>query len=77
VRLDEFDDPLGVQPERLRGTRDAVAEPHAQRPVDPDPQVADDPLAVRLHGYIPSNPSSVRARSITSGVISPMPRWAA
>src|SRR5262245_36582886 len=65
-----------VQYECIGRRGDAVAEADAQRAIDAYAERADDALVdvvallLRAGHYIPSSPSSVRARSITSGVIS-------
>jgi hypothetical protein len=58
---------------RLRRRVDAVAESHAQRAIDANAKTVKGPLVVLVR-HIPSSPSSTRARSITAGVISAMPR---
>jgi len=72
IRGDEYGDTFLVQFETFGGFLHAVAEPDAQRAVDTHAQPADEALLAVAH--IPSRPSSVRAASITAGVISPMPR---
>src|SRR5438034_1376727 len=64
-------DGVGVQFETLGGFLRAVPEPDALVAVDHDPQPVHRPLA---ETHIPSRPSSLRAVSITAGVISAMPR---
>src|SRR5206468_1775793 len=71
-RVHEHREALGVELKRLRRCGDAVAEAHAQLAVDAHPELAHRLLEKAAH--IPSNPSSVRAVSITAGVISAMPR---
>src|SRR5260370_24532513 len=71
LRFDECRDRVGVQAERLGRFLQAIAEPYALVPVDHDAEPLDDP-PVQTH--ISSRPSSWRAVSITTGVISPMPR---
>ena len=67
--IGEHCDALVIQGKRIRGQANAVAEPHTKRPVDGENEPRHSAL---LHGghYMPSNPNSVRARSMTSGVIS-------
>ena len=61
-----------IERESRGSFRNAVAEADAERPVDPDPQLADAALLEIAH--IPSRPSSARAVSMMAGVISVMPR---
>jgi len=76
LRREKDRDVRFVQHERVGCSGDAVAEPDAQRAIDAHAKRADDALVnivallLRAGHYIPSKPSSVRARSITSGVIS-------
>lgn len=72
-RSEEYRDALIVEAERFRRLVDAVAESDAQCAIDADAKPVDDPLVVLVR-HIPSSPSSTRARSITAGVISAMPR---
>ena len=65
-------DAVVIEHERFRSLGHAVAEPDAQRPVDANAQAPDEALFKVAH--IPSNPSSLRAVSITAGVISAIPR---
>ena len=59
-----------------RELQDAIAEADTERPIDSHPQSTNNALLARggLFAHIPSSPSSSRARSITSGVISPIER---
>src|SRR5438309_7885161 len=68
---DEHRDGVGVQFETFGGFLCAVPEPDALVAVDHDPQPVHRPLA---ETHIPSSPSSLRAVSMTAGVISAMPR---
>src|SRR2546422_2805885 len=70
--LKEAGDRLVVQFEPFRRLLGAVGEARAQLAVDHDPQAVDDPLLQPAH--IPSNPSSVRAASMTAVVTTVMPR---
>src|SRR6266705_1231312 len=71
---DEHRDGVRVQFETFGGFLRAVREPDALVAVDHDPQPVHRPLA---ETHIPSRPSSLRAVSITAGVISARPRsWA-
>src|SRR5882672_3774917 len=72
VRLHEDRDAALVEHGSFGRFRNAVAEPNAEGPVDPDPQLADAALLEIAH--IPSRPSSARAVSMMAGVISAMPR---
>jgi len=72
VRLHEDRDAALVEHEGFGRFSNAVAEADAERPVDPDPQLADAALFEIAH--IPSRPSSARAVSMMAGVISVMPR---
>src|SRR4029077_18135123 len=69
--LDEHRDRVRVQFETFGGFLRAVPEPDALVGVDHDPQPVYCPIA---DTPIPSRPSSLRAVSITAGVISAMPR---
>src|SRR3989442_3786006 len=71
LRRDEHRDGVRVQFETFGGVLRAVPEPDALVAVDHDPQPVHRPLA---ETHIPSSPSSLRAVSITAGVISAMPR---
>src|SRR5207302_9865258 len=68
---DAHRDGVGVQFEAFGGFLCAVPEPDALVAVDHDPQPVHRPLA---ETHIPSSPSSLRAVSMTAGVISAMPR---
>src|SRR6058998_97039 len=72
LRIQEHRHGLLVQFETLRSLLHAVPEPDALIPVDYHAQPMDPPLIQPLH--IPSRPSSLRAVSITVGVISAIPR---
>ena len=61
-----------VEHKGFRSFGDAVAESHAQRSVDPNPQLTNRALFEVAH--IPSSPSSTRAVSMMAGVISVIPR---
>src|SRR2546421_4282284 len=71
LRLGERGDRVGVQFETLRGFRGTIAEPDALVAVDHDAQPMGRSL---VQAHMPSSPSSLRALSITAGVISAMPR---
>src|SRR6266536_1512793 len=71
LRRDEYGDRIFVQFETLRRFPHAVAEPDALIAVDHDPQPVDRALR---EAHISSRPSSLRAVSMTAGVISAIPR---
>src|SRR5712692_3932685 len=71
LRFEERRDRVGVEAERLGRFLQAIAEPDALLPVDHDAEPLDDPF---VETHISSRPSSLRAVSMTTGVISPMPR---
>ena len=65
--------PLVVEAKGPGRFLDAVAEPDAELAVDPHPEPVDDAL-LEPFAHIPSSSSSVRARSMISGVSSVMLR---
>ena len=62
-----------IQGEGSRRFRHAVPESHANRAIDLDPQVMHLAFSVHL-AHMPSSPRSVRASSMTAGVISSIAR---
>src|SRR5256885_2113634 len=72
LRIQEHRHGLVVQFETLGSLLHAVPEPDALIPVDHHAQPMDPPLIQPLH--MPSRPSSVRAVSMSAGVISAIPR---
>src|SRR5436309_1862689 len=68
---DEHRHALLVQFETFGRLLHAISEPNALVAVDHDPEPLHHPLA---ESHMPSSPSSLRAVSITAGVISAMPR---
>ena len=72
-RRDEHRDSFLIESERLRRLRDTVAEAHTQRAIYANTERVHHHI-VRVGCHMPSRPRSLRARSITSGVIWTMPR---
>lgn len=72
VRIYKHGGAAVIEHECLGCFADAVAETHAQRAVDADPEISN--LTLLEVAHIPSSPKSARAVSITAGVISLIPR---